>query len=74
MWKKIGIPKERHRKKEEKRYEKRYKIKRTKKIHEKTSLHEFFSVIIWPDYQLHTKMVRLQYEKVFQADDTISCA
>ena len=68
MWKKIGIPKERHRKNRKK------DIKRTKKIHEKTSLHEFFSVIIWPDYQLRTKMVRLQYEKVFQADDTISCA
>ena len=69
---KENIPKERHRKKRKKDMKK--DIKRTKKIHEKTSLHEFFSVIIWPDYQLRTKMVRLQYEKVFQADDTISCA
>ena len=45
---KENIPKERHRKKRKKDMKK--DIKRTKKIHEKTSLHEFFSVIIWPDY------------------------
>ena len=44
---KENIPKERHRKKRKKE-EKR--CKKDKKIHEKISLHEFFSVIIWPDY------------------------